>query len=92
MDDFSGEWNGLVSNCCFVTFLGATISRTDAPYVQFKMAGLTIAIGGNDARFAYKSIIATDILNDNRVLKVVDVGHGAETDKTAYPSPCHCSY
>lgn len=46
--------------------------------------GLRIAIGGDDAGFHYKSIIAQDLAADQRVSTVVDFGPGSEADKTAY--------
>lgn len=46
---------------------------------------LRIAIGGDDAGYAYKSIIIKDLTVDSRVEKVIDVGPSSETDKTPYP-------
>lgn len=45
---------------------------------------LRIAIGGDDAGFAYKATIIKDLSADPRVASVIDVGPNAETDKTAY--------
>ncbi|KAK1978917.1 hypothetical protein LZ30DRAFT_727590 [Colletotrichum cereale] len=47
-------------------------------------SGLRIAIGGDDAGFDYKSIIAKDLAADPRVSAVVDFGPKSEADKTAY--------
>ncbi|KAM0543057.1 hypothetical protein ACHAPJ_012506 [Fusarium lateritium] len=48
------------------------------------MPGLRIIVGGDDAGFPYKSIIAQELLNDPRVESVVDAGPSTESDKTAY--------
>ncbi|KAL0933249.1 ribose 5-phosphate isomerase b [Colletotrichum truncatum] len=48
------------------------------------MAGLRIALGGDDAGFNYKAVIAADLAKDPRVASVVDVGPSSESDKTAY--------
>lgn len=45
---------------------------------------LRIVMGGDDAGFAYKSIIAKDLAADPRVSEVIDVGPGSQEDKTAY--------
>jgi ribose 5-phosphate isomerase B len=50
------------------------------------MPGLKIALGGDDAGFSYKSLIAADLTADPRVESIVDVGPLATTDKTAYSS------
>lgn len=46
--------------------------------------GLRIAVGGDDAGFAYKERIKTDLLADPRVAEVVDVGVQPD-DHTVYP-------
>ena len=43
-----------------------------------------IALGGDDAGFAYKSVIAKDLASDPRVREVVDIGPSSEADKTSY--------
>ncbi|RSL38751.1 D-erythrulose-4-phosphate isomerase 1 [Fusarium sp. AF-6] len=45
---------------------------------------LRIVIGGDDAGFPYKSIIAQELAKDPRVTSVVDAGPSSESDKTAY--------
>jgi hypothetical protein len=49
------------------------------------MAGLRIAVGGDDAGFAYKEALTKDLKADARVSEVVDVGPNSASDKTAYP-------
>lgn len=49
------------------------------------MAGLRIAIGGDDAGFAYKEALIRDLNADERVTEVIDVGPNSASDKTAYP-------
>ncbi|KKY34786.1 putative ribose 5-phosphate isomerase [Diaporthe ampelina] len=49
------------------------------------MAGLRIAIGGDDAGFAYKETLIKDLNADERVSEVIDVGPNSASDKTAYP-------
>jgi len=48
------------------------------------MAGFRIAIGGDDAGFAYKSTIVEDLNKDPRVSTVVDTGPCSAQDKTPY--------
>ncbi|KAF6828870.1 ribose 5-phosphate isomerase b [Colletotrichum musicola] len=48
------------------------------------MPGLRIAIGGDDAGYSYKSLIASDLASDPRVASVQDFGPASEQDKTAY--------
>lgn len=48
-------------------------------------ARLRVAIGSDDAGYAYKEQIKRDLLDDSRVEKVIDVGVGAD-DQTSYPS------
>lgn len=48
------------------------------------MSGLRIALGGDEAGFAYKSTIIKDLKADPRVSEVIDVGPSTDTDKTAY--------
>ncbi len=43
-----------------------------------------IAVGSDDAGFTYKEALKDDLLDDERVAEVVDVGVGAD-DQTAYP-------
>ncbi|KAF5247262.1 hypothetical protein FANTH_6519 [Fusarium anthophilum] len=47
-------------------------------------SGLRIVIGGDDAGFPYKSIIAQQLLSDPRVSSVIDAGPSSAEDKTAY--------
>ncbi|EXK43695.1 ribose 5-phosphate isomerase B [Fusarium oxysporum f. sp. lycopersici 4287] len=47
-------------------------------------SGLRIVIGGDDAGFPYKFIIAQQLLTDPRVSSVIDAGPSSEEDKTAY--------
>ncbi|KAK7716276.1 D-erythrulose-4-phosphate isomerase 1 [Diaporthe eres] len=49
------------------------------------MTGLRIAIGGDDAGFAYKETLIKDLNADKRVSEVIDVGPNSASDKTAYP-------
>ncbi|TDZ44793.1 putative ribose 5-phosphate isomerase [Colletotrichum trifolii] len=49
-----------------------------------RSSGLRIGIGGDDAGFSYKSVIAADLGADPRVSSVTDFGPSSETDKTAY--------
>lgn len=49
------------------------------------MAGFRIAIGGDDAGFAYKETLIKDLNADERVSEVIDVGPNSASDKTAYP-------
>ncbi|CAN8104477.1 unnamed protein product [Discula destructiva] len=49
------------------------------------MAGLRIAVGGDDAGFDYKATLIKDPNADPRVSEVIDVGPKATSDKTAYP-------
>lgn len=49
------------------------------------MAGFRIAIGGDDAGFAYKETLIKDLNADSRVSEVIDVGPNSASDKTAYP-------
>ncbi|KAG8157266.1 hypothetical protein KVR01_012974 [Diaporthe batatas] len=49
------------------------------------MAGFRIAIGGDDAGFAYKETLTKDLNADDRVSEVIDVGPNSASDKTAYP-------
>lgn len=49
------------------------------------MTGLRIAIGGDDAGFAYKETLIKDLNADERVSEVIDVGPNSASDKTAYP-------
>lgn len=49
------------------------------------MAGFRIAIGGDDAGFAYKEALIKDLNADSRVSEVIDVGPNSASDKTAYP-------
>ncbi|KAH8661562.1 ribose 5-phosphate isomerase [Tricladium varicosporioides] len=46
---------------------------------------LRIAIGGDDAGFAYKAILSKDLAASPLVASVTDVGPTSSTDKTAYP-------
>lgn len=48
-------------------------------------SGLRIAIGGDEAGFAYKATLKTDLEADPRVASVIDVGVPHDADKTAYP-------
>lgn len=48
------------------------------------MPALRIAVGGDDAGFAYKAALTADLEKDARVASVVDVGPNAADDKTAY--------
>ncbi len=43
-----------------------------------------IAVGGDDAGFSYKTILASVLSSDSRVGSVIDVGPLEATDKTAY--------
>ncbi len=45
---------------------------------------LRIAIGGDDAGFAYQSVIARDLASDPRVTQVIPVGPCTESDTTSY--------
>lgn len=47
--------------------------------------GLRIAIGGDDAGFAYKTILSKDLSSSALVSSVIDVGPTSSSDKTAYP-------
>ena len=49
------------------------------------MTGFRIAIGGDDAGFAYKETLTKDLNADARVSEVIDVGPNSASDKTAYP-------
>lgn len=49
------------------------------------MAGLRIAVGGDDAGFDYKAILSKDLAADSRVSAVIDCGPKESADKTAYP-------
>lgn len=49
------------------------------------MAGFRIAIGGDDAGFAYKETLTKDLNADDRVSEVIDVGPNSASDKKAYP-------
>lgn len=49
------------------------------------MSGIRIAIGGDDAGFAYKETLIKDLNADKRVSEVIDVGPNSASDKTAYP-------
>lgn len=48
------------------------------------MSGLRIVVGGDDAGLRYKEAIKADLLADDRVAEVVDVGVQGDED-TAYP-------
>jgi ribose 5-phosphate isomerase B len=59
--------------------------RSGAIFAKGTMvSALRIAVGGDDAGFAYKSIIAQDLAADPRVDQVIDVGPRSESDKTSY--------
>lgn len=49
------------------------------------MAAFRIAIGGDDAGYAYKETLTKDLNADDRVSEVIDVGPNSASDKTAYP-------
>ncbi|KAK2615855.1 hypothetical protein N8I77_002580 [Diaporthe amygdali] len=49
------------------------------------MTAFRIAIGGDDAGFAYKETLIKDLNADERVSEVIDVGPNSASDKTAYP-------
>jgi ribose 5-phosphate isomerase B len=46
---------------------------------------LRIAIGSDEAGYAYKTILKADLEGDQRVELVIDVGTNAAADTTAYP-------
>ncbi len=48
------------------------------------MAGLRIVVGSDDAGFDYKEALKSDLLDDDRVAEVTDVGVTAD-ENTAYP-------
>jgi len=48
------------------------------------MAGLRIVVGSDDAGFDYKETLKGDLLGDDRVAEVTDVGVGSD-ENTAYP-------
>ncbi|MEW5812296.1 MAG: ribose-5-phosphate isomerase [Actinomycetota bacterium] len=48
------------------------------------MAGLRIVVGSDDAGFDYKEALKSDLLADDRVADVTDVGVSAD-ENTAYP-------
>ncbi|KMO78729.1 ribose-5-phosphate isomerase [Mycolicibacterium chubuense] len=48
------------------------------------MAGLRIVVGSDDAGFEYKEALKSDLLGDDRVAEVTDVGVTAD-ENTAYP-------
>jgi ribose 5-phosphate isomerase B len=48
------------------------------------MAGLRIVVGSDDAGFEYKEALKNDLLGDDRVAEVTDVGVTAD-ENTAYP-------
>ncbi|KRE28801.1 ribose 5-phosphate isomerase [Mycobacterium sp. Soil538] len=48
------------------------------------MAGLRIVVGSDDAGFEYKEALKSDLLGDDRVADVTDVGVTAD-ENTAYP-------
>lgn len=48
------------------------------------MAGLRIVVGSDDAGFDYKEALKSDLLGDDRVADVTDVGVTAD-ENTAYP-------
>ena len=47
-------------------------------------SGLRIVVGSDDAGYEYKEALKGDLLGDDRVAQVTDVGVGAD-DNTAYP-------
>ena len=47
-------------------------------------SGLRIVVGSDDAGYEYKEALKADLLGDDRVAEVTDVGVGAD-DNTAYP-------
>jgi ribose 5-phosphate isomerase B len=47
-------------------------------------SGLRIVVGSDDAGYEYKEALKGDLLGDDRVAEVTDVGVGAD-DNTAYP-------
>ncbi|HTI77715.1 MAG TPA: ribose-5-phosphate isomerase [Mycobacterium sp.] len=47
-------------------------------------SGLRIVVGSDDAGYEYKEALKGDLLGDDRVAEVIDVGVGAD-DNTAYP-------
>ncbi|UXA16090.1 ribose-5-phosphate isomerase [Mycobacterium sp. SMC-4] len=47
-------------------------------------SGLRIVVGSDDAGYEYKEALKGDLLADDRVVDVTDVGVGAD-DNTAYP-------
>jgi ribose 5-phosphate isomerase B len=48
------------------------------------MAGLRIVVGADDAGYEYKETLKGDLMADDRVGEVIDVGVGAD-EHTAYP-------
>ena len=50
------------------------------------MPEFRIAVGGDDAGFAYKSTIVEDLKKDPRVSTVVDTGPSSAQDKSPYPN------
>lgn len=47
-------------------------------------SALRVVVGSDDAGYQYKEALKADLLADERVAEVVDVGHGPD-DRTAYP-------